>query len=622
MFRIKSKIRAALGNTISFRPETELKQNRSRIVERQIVKNLILSESDLSTGLRSQTPGCLLRVLASGEEQARLIAKLLDEHKDELTIRSVHLADRALEFFSKRNEPSFFSHSVIIKVEPKSLLKSATSTLLTDRRFLLKEVNPNLENKPEKLVIDFSSPNIAKPFHFGHLKSTILGNYLANLNEFLGSDVTRLNYIGDWGTQYGLLSLGLERFGGLESLSVDGDAQSSPLRHLLNTYVMANQQAQLDDAFNEESRRRFRALDCDKKDDRDSELLHQWLQIRDLSLRELKQSYARLNIKFDVFDYESRYANCQDKILSLLDPTNVLCRQDGVTIAYVEKNNRDIEVPLIKSDGTTLYLTRDLAAALSRYDSYAYDRMLYVVGADQERHFYSLSDLTNRMSKTIARSQLVHVKTGKVLGMSTRSGKFELLSDIIDETSRRYAESTRQTPTTKTINEREVEHVSQQLALSALFVYDMCKPRTQNYEFSWTDVMEPNSWSGLNLQATYARLCSLINKAKERGLDVADESELSADSISCVEALNLLSELDDFDLAIHNSYWLMDPQPLVSQALRVCRAANRARQSSRLQIITEKHERWAKTKLLMFERARNQLELTIKLIGLQPLERV
>lgn len=599
-----------------------IKPSRLQVIDKQVVRNIVLPDEQLTSSLRSQTPGGLMRVLATSENHANQIAEVLNSSKEELRIRSTHLVDHALEFYNKRQEPRIFSHAVILKLEPKSLLESATSTSLTDASFLSRTIKPEPIERPERVVIDFSSPNIAKPFHFGHLKSTILGNYLANLHQFLGSTVTRLNYIGDWGTQYGLLSLGLELFGGLEKINENDSPNCSPLRHLLKTYVMANQQAKLDDNFYEEAKKRFRALDCDKRDAKSTELLHQWLQIRDLSLRELKQSYSHLNIHFDEFDYESRYASCQEKILNLLGPTDTLRRPDGVTVAYVERNNRDIEVPIVKSDGTSLYITRDLAAALSRYERYGFDRMLYVVGADQERHFYCLRDLASRMSKDIDKSQLVHVKMGKILGMSTRSGSFELLSDIVQETSRRYTESTRLTITTKTSNNQEIEQVGEQLALSALYVYDMCKPRTHNYEFSWSQVMEASSWSGLNLQLTYARLCSLTRKAKERGLKVAEQSDLSIDSISCVEAMNLLSEMDDFDIAMHNSYWLLDPEPLVSHALRLCKAANRARQSDRLQVLNERHERWARTKLLLFERVRAQLELTIRLIGLQPLERV
>lgn len=468
----------------------------------------------------------------------------------------------------------------------------------------------------QRIVIDFSSPNIAKPFHFGHLKSTILGNYLANINEFLGNEVVRLNYVGDWGTQYGLLSLGLERFN--HDLSSKTSTKQK-LRQLLDIYVKANELGASDETFYAEAKQRFKELG--DGDNSDSHKI--WQEIRNISLEELKESYRVLGVTFDQYEFESEHARNLDSVINLLESSQIARRSaDGMLSATVQRKEKSFEIPVMKADGTSLYITRDIAAAIRRKGKYNFDKMLYVVGADQEKHFHCLVDIIKNLGYDWY-DQLVHVKMGKVLGMSSRQGSFVLLSDIIEEATKRYIETTKATPTSKVDDQEELENVGRNLALSALFAYDMRNKRTKSYEFAWNQVMNVNDRSGIHLQTTYARLCSLINKNQDLGVrPIESIEELDCDALSCPKATKLLDHMDRLANVINTSYETMNPGELVHHTFALCKAINIARKSDQLWVMGESNAKYAQTRLSLFKAAHDQLELILKLLGLRPLSRV
>lgn len=474
------------------------------------------------------------------------------------------------------------------------------------------------DKQPQRIVIDFSSPNIAKPFHFGHLKSTILGNFIANLNQYYGHQVTRLNYIGDWGTQYGLLSLGLDT----PDLGMQKEgANKNALERLLAVYVAANARGIEDENFYQAAKQRFRAMESGQ----DAGLLAQWQEIRSISLEELKGAYEQLGVSFDVFEFESDYARrCAEIIEQLKESGHLKETPDGAMATEVIKNDKPLEVPVMKSDGSSLYLTRDIVAARHRKEKYQFDRMYYVVGASQEKHFHCLREIVNRLGHDWAK-QLMHVKTGKVKGMSSRTGEAVLLSKIIEEATRGYEEMTRKVPTSKVSSSGpELERVGQQLALSALYVFDMRNKRTRDYQFDWHHVMVPGERSGIHLQTTYARLNSLRGKALEqRGLRPFESlEELDYDSVRCIDGVHLINVLNELPRKLDQSYQTLDPCPLVNHALLLSKASNRARQSDWLHVLHETDDQKARSRLSLFESARAQLDFLIRLIGLEPLERV
>lgn len=602
---IKSKIRSIVGDLLA--------KTGSFNADRGIIKNVVLNPYSVPSELNKGHLGGFIRILATDIDNAKQIQKQLELHKNELPFSSIHIADQPINHTNRPHKPGHFDCSVIVKVIPSML---AQSSLRLSQEGALRNVVVGDGGKSERVVIDFSSPNVAKPFHFGHLKSTILGNFIANINQYLGNQVTKVNYIGDWGTQYGLLSLGLEKFGDEE------DESSSPLRKLLNVYVRANEVSKNDASFHNEAKRRFLLLDKSI----DSEQFDLWRQIRDLSLEELKNSYERLGITFDAYEFESDYAKSSTSLVERMKVNDLVVRaDDGLMSVTVIKNESELQIPIQKSDGASLYLTRDLAAAISRKERYNFDKMLYVVGSDQEKHFFCLAEIAKKLGYDW-HNRLVHVKMGKVVGMSSRSGKFVLLSDIIAEATKRYIEATKNTPTSKVNNDAEIEEVGRHLALTAMYVYDMRRLRTSNYEFDWDLVMNEKSKSGINLQTSYARLANLLDRASSIGLEpynCSNEMPVELDkSINSLEAMNLLSVLNEFDTVMQHSYHSLDPSYLVWHAMNLCKVANRARQSEKLWVLGERNEEIARIRLSLFKMAHSQLELAIKLIGLKPLTKV
>lgn len=282
------------------------------------------------------------------------------------------------------------------------------------------------EVNPKKIVIDFSSPNIAKPFHAGHLRSTIIGNFIANINKHFNNKVTKINYLGDWGTQFGLLQYGLK------TKHIDTDKlKDNPIRTLYEAYVYANQVAKEDETVHEEAKSYFSDIEQGKLD------LENWKTIRELTVQELENVYQRLGIQFDAYHWESdyNYLAIKDLMTSLESQKIITVDDSGKKVAKV--NNRDVTV--LKSDNATLYLSRDIAALLDRYQKYNFDKMLYVVDNAQTDHFAAVFDIVKNINKECSKG-CEHIKFGRIKGMSTRTGNVVFLNDILDEAKRKMYE--------------------------------------------------------------------------------------------------------------------------------------------------------------------------------------
>jgi len=276
--------------------------------------------------------------------------------------------------------------------------------------------------RAEHIVVEFSSPNIAKPFHVGHLRSTIIGNVLANLHQHLGYRTTRLNYLGDWGTQFGLLALGVQ----MENVS-DKEMQASPIETLYKSYVAANKAAEESPEIAQRARDLFAALEAGT----DETMAKQWQQYRKYTIEDLSKVYNRLGVHFDSYEWESQYSQQQiQDVLDRLRNAGLLQPElDGREIVVVDGRR----IPVIKSDGSTLYLARDIAALLERLSRLQFSRLLYVVDNGQADHFNALFKTAAAVEDRLNLDQLQHVKFGRIHGMSTRQGKAIFLKDVLDE---------------------------------------------------------------------------------------------------------------------------------------------------------------------------------------------
>lgn len=286
-------------------------------------------------------------------------------------------------------------------------------------------IEPNT-HATSKIVIDFSSPNIAKPFHVGHLRSTIIGNFIANANEYFNHSVTRLNYLGDWGTQFGLLQYGLKA----KNIDVT-KLQTNPIKTLYDVYVYANKMSREDESVQQEARKYFSEIEQGQTS------LESWKAIRETTVQELGHVYKRLGIHFDQYHWESDYNGGAIKDLMDSLESKGIIRNDVSGKKITTINNRDVTV--LKSDSSTLYLSRDIAALLDRYKKFEFDKMLYVVDNGQTDHFSAVFDVAKRIDKKCA-DCCEHVKFGRINGMSTRSGNVVFLNDILDEAKEKMHE--------------------------------------------------------------------------------------------------------------------------------------------------------------------------------------
>lgn len=304
------------------------------------------------------------------------------------------------------------TNKLIYKLDKRNFMQNA---LLEKPHF------PNVQSS-QTILVEFSSPNIAKPFHVGHLRSTIIGNFIGNLYKTLNANVVRLNYLGDWGTQFGYLAIGMNLL-----KPTDEQMKLNPIKHLFDAYVHANRLGENDSNIGSRAKDLFQQLETGKIDN-----LENWMTYRKYTVDELSRIYNRLGVVFDEYCWESDYA--KSKIGSFLESL----KQDGVLElgeegAYVIKVD-DRYVPIIKGDGTTLYLTRDIAALNHRSEKYKFHKLYYVVDNGQHDHFQSLIKIGSKLCiPGVEQNGVEHIKFGRIKKMSTRKGNVVFLKDILDE---------------------------------------------------------------------------------------------------------------------------------------------------------------------------------------------
>jgi arginyl-tRNA synthetase len=343
----------------------------------------------------------------------------------------------------------------------------------------------------KRIIVEFSSPNIAKPFHAGHLRSTIIGGFLANLYQLAGWDVIRINYLGDWGKQYGLLALAFEKYGDEEALNKD------PINHLFQLYVRINSEMTAEkeqiekrkqdgedvtkleaNSLDEQARRYFK-----KMTDRDPEALAQWKRFRDLSITRYQDTYARLNIKFDEYSGESQVSEeAMEKVGKEMQDKGI-CKEDkgAMIVDFQElvpgKEGKRLEKPIVrKRDGTALYLTRDISELLARHEKYQFDQMIYVVASAQDLHLKQLFKIIELLGHKEIAAKCQHVNFGLVLGMSTRKGTVKFLDDILRDVADKMHETMKKNED-KYSQVANPEATADTLGISSVMVQDMTGKR-------------------------------------------------------------------------------------------------------------------------------------------------
>ncbi|XP_011870463.1 PREDICTED: probable arginine--tRNA ligase, mitochondrial isoform X2 [Vollenhovia emeryi] len=355
---------------------------------------------------------------------------------------------------------------------------------------------PSFVNNKQNVIVEFSSPNIAKPFHVGHLRSTIIGNYVANINSFVKNNVKRINYLGDWGTQYGLVQLGID----MANIGED-EMRKNPMKALYTAYVTANKLAETDSSILDRARKIFNDLENGR-----GVAYEQWKAFKQYTVEELTRVYSRIGITFDEYHWESMYnAKNIEELVTLMERMQLLIR-DEENRKVVNLDNEK-SVPIIKSDGSTLYLARDIAAAIDRFEKNNFDSMYYVVDNTQASHFSNLLEILKRMQMPWA-ERLKHVKFGRLHGMRTRKGNMVFLEDILDISRDVMRQKQIDSPTTKTRLDLS-DKSSDILGISAVIVHDLKRKRQRDYTFDWNAAFDLKGDTGVKLQYTHCRLVSL-----------------------------------------------------------------------------------------------------------------
>jgi len=386
-----------------------------------------------------------------------------------------------------------------------------------NKKLLTKEVinqiidhNSNFGNsnigEGKTIVIDYSSPNIAKPFGVGHLRSTVIGNALRNICEKNGYKVISINYLGDWGTQFGKLVYAYKKWGNEEAV------RKNPIDELKRLYVKFHEEAENDPSLDDEGRKAFKMLE-----DKDPESLRIWKWFSEESIKEFNKTYDLLGINnFDSWQGESFYNDKMDRVVEELENKNLLEESEG---AMIVKLDGDISPALIKrSDGATLYITRDLAAAIYRKENYQFDEALYVVGNEQTLHFNQLKQVLTKLDYDWSKD-VHHIPFGMILQngkkMSTRQGKSVKLHDVLVEAI---------SLANKYIDERnssipDKENISHKIGVGAVIFNDLKNYRTNDIEFNLEDILKFEGETGPYIQYTYARIISLLNNRNNQAVN-------------------------------------------------------------------------------------------------------
>ncbi|WP_434390195.1 arginine--tRNA ligase [Melittangium boletus] len=348
------------------------------------------------------------------------------------------------------------------------------------------------------VVMDYSSPNIAKPIAFHHIRSTVIGHAVANLHRALGYKVEGINYLGDWGKQFGLVAVGFQEYG-------ESDKRQD-MAHLVQVYVKANQRAEKEPAFDERARDFFRRMEAG-----DAEALALWKEFRETSVRDFKRIYARLGVTFEHIEGESFYQGKMEPVIEEIARTVGVKESQGATIVDLPYEENEPPVLLKKNDGSTLYATRDLAAAIDRHERFHFDKSLYIVATDQALHFRQLFRVLKAMGRAFV-DRMTHVNFGRVHGMSTRQGNVVLLTDVLDEARARARTIVDKNIAEGKIQTDDPEKLAEQIGLGAIFFGDLKNRRATDYTFDWDEVLNLTGHTGAYLQYAHARACNILRK--------------------------------------------------------------------------------------------------------------
>ncbi len=467
-----------------------------------------------------------------------------------------HMGDLALPCFKlsrvMRKSPMAIADSLVdsldIDVVERCESKSGYLNIFINREYLVNNVLKTIVEKKEEtgksneyagktVCLDYSAPNIAKPFHIGHLRSTVIGHAIRRLHEFRGYKCVGINHLGDWGTQFGKLIVAYKNWSSKKAVEEKGTEE------LVRIYVKFHEEAEKDPSLNDLARQWFARLE-----NKDEDAMELWKWFKKISLIDIEKTYKVLDITFDSYAGESFYYDKTQPVVERLKERNLLIESDGAMIVNLDEYNMP-PCLIVKSDGASLYASRDIAAAIYRKETYDFDKCIYVTATAQDLHFRQWFKVVELMGYEWAKN-LIHVGFGMVsMGgakLATREGNIVYLEDLFSEASKRVLDIINE----KNPDMEDKEKKAQDIGVGAVVFSDLSNNRIKDIDFSWEEALNFDGSTGPYVQYTYARACSVLRKSgfSEKDINMKDikpEHMTNEDEFTLLKTLSLFNEKID-----------------------------------------------------------------------------
>ena len=457
------------------------------------------------------------------------------------------------------------------------------------------------------VIVEYSSPNIAKPFHIGHIRSTVIGNAIYKIYDALGYDTIRINHLGDYGTQFGKMICAYRHWGNEE------DVRREPIKTLLSYYTKFHEEAEKDPSLNDEARAIFAKLENGGEEE-----VKLWQWFREESLKEFGRVYKMLGIEFDSYNGESFYSDKMDRIVKEMEEKGLLEESEGAQI--VRLDDYDMPPALIKkSDGSTLYITRDIAAAVYRKETYNFYKNIYVVASQQNLHFQQWFRVVDLMGYDWA-YDCVHVPFGLVSladgnTMSTRTGHVVFLEDVLNQSVEKTAEIMRD----KGVEESIIPEIAKQVGIGAVVFNELSNNRIKDYVFDWDRVLNFDGETGPYVQYTHARSCSVLRKADPADVEKALAGGIDASKITGDSAYDLVKLIYRMPAVVEEAGNKYEPSVLTRHIIQIASTFNRFYHDEHI-LVEDEDERIAKIALVAA--AGQAIRNGLNMLGIEAPERM
>ena len=562
------------------------------------------------------------------------IAKILSDKIESMTKEDIlmqieippsyEMGDYAFPVFSLakifRKNPNMIAEEMAASIKSeyfeKVESKGAYINFFTNKEALAKTVVEEISKEKENygksklgegktVIVEYSSPNIAKPFHIGHIRSTIIGDSLKRIHKFLGYNVVSINHLGDYGTQFGMLIYAIKNWGNREEI------EKNPIPELLKLYVRVNTEADQNEEIKEECRHYFASLE---KGDEDAVKI--WTWIREISLKEFNIVYDLLGIKFDSYNGESFYSDKMMKQVERMEKLGILKDSEGAKIVDLEKYNLPPAL-ILKSDGSTIYITRDIAAAEYRHETYHPEKNIYVVATEQNLHFKQLKAVLKEMQYDWY-DEVTHVAFGMINladgKLSTRQGRVVYLIDVLNKAIEKIMEILNEREETSGVKIANKEELAEQVGIGAIKFQELFNQRIKDYTFDWDKTLSFEGESGPYVQYAHARICSLLEKG---GFDI--NKEVDSSLLNNEMEINILRNLYKFTEVVEDAKEKYEPFFISRYVVELAKDFNKYYNQVTINVEDEKLKN---TRLMLCYSVKNVISEGLRLLGIEAPEKM